>query len=90
MSVEIPFTTADAFTSRPFTGNPAAVIIWPDNHFADDEGLAHNIAAEFNLPVTAFCHILAGHSEEEPKYAVRWRTPTTEVSLSLLPVCHPE
>ena len=77
---EIPFTTVDAFTSKPFGGNPAAVIVWDDAALAADDQLAQQIAAEFNLSETAFSHRLQGGSDENPTYELRWRTPTTEVS----------
>lgn len=79
---EIPFTTVDAFTSKPFGGNPAAVIVWDDAVLAADDQLAQQIAAEFNLSETAFSHRLQGGSDDNPTYELRWRTPTTEVSLS--------
>jgi PhzF family phenazine biosynthesis protein len=42
----------DAFTSRPFAGNPAAVVILEQSWIADD--LMQAIAAENNLSETAF------------------------------------
>ncbi|KAG0660143.1 hypothetical protein C6P46_004773 [Rhodotorula mucilaginosa] len=78
---EIPFTTVDAFTSKPFGGNPAAVIVWDDAALAADDQLAQQIAAEFNLSETAFSHRLQGGSDDNPTYELRWRTPTTEVPL---------
>lgn len=77
---EQSFTTVDAFTEVPFGGNPAAVIVWDDPALAADDQLAQQIAAEFNLSETAFARRLEGGSEEEPRYQLRWRTPTTEVS----------
>ena len=62
----------DAFASRRFTGNPAAVM--PMERFLDDEVL-QAIAAENNLAETAFL-VPAG-----PDYQLRWFTPTTEVPL---------
>src|SRR6187549_1891184 len=62
----------DAFASRRFTGNPAAVV--PMERFLDDEVL-QAIAAENNLAETAFI-VPAG-----PDYRLRWFTPTTEVPL---------
>ena len=49
--MKIPFHHLDAFTSRPFGGNPAAVCRL-DGPISDDTMLA--IAAENNLPATAF------------------------------------
>lgn len=62
----------DAFTDRPFGGNPAAVCIleaWLDTT------LMQSIAEENNLAETAF----AVHKGEG--YELRWFTPETEVDL---------
>jgi PhzF family phenazine biosynthesis protein len=56
----------DAFTSKPFGGNPAAVVPL-DAWLADD--LMLNIAAENNLSETAFFVPDGG------KYHIRWFTP---------------
>lgn len=63
---------ADAFTDRPFSGNPAAVCVmesWPS-----DEKMMH-IARENNLSETAFA------VKENDCYRLRWFTPGTEVEL---------
>lgn len=81
-----PFQTVDAFTSSPFSGNPAAVLIFTssteDQTLAKDDDLMQKIAAEFNLAETAFCRALGregGEEEEESReYEIRWRTPTVE------------
>ncbi|GAB3677356.1 PhzF family phenazine biosynthesis protein [Salinisphaera aquimarina] len=62
----------DAFTSRVFSGNPAAVVIL--DAWLDDSTLAA-IAAEHNLSETAF--IVPG----EQVHALRWFTPACEVEL---------
>ncbi len=70
--MKIPIYQVDAFTSRLFSGNPAAVCLletWPD-----DEQL-QSIAAENNLSETAFL-IDKGNAVE-----LRWFTPRTEVAL---------
>ena len=72
MLVEI--IQVDAFTSRPFPGNPAAVCIL--NEPPPDWWL-QDVAREMNLSETAF--LLARDEEEE--YDLRWFTPTTEVEL---------
>src|SRR5689334_3520748 len=69
----IPICVVDAFTDRPFGGNPAAVCVldrWPS-----DELLQH-IAREMNLSETAFL-VRCGESEFE----LRWFTPKVEVAL---------
>lgn len=62
----------DAFTSRPFGGNPAAVL--PLNKWLAGD-LMQNIAAENNLSETAF------FVKEGDRYNIRWFTPTMEVNL---------
>jgi len=68
----VPFYQIDAFASRRFSGNPAAVMLL--ERFADDETL-QAIAAENNLAETAF---LVADGED---YQLRWFTPTVEVPL---------
>ncbi|MDP9331598.1 MAG: PhzF family phenazine biosynthesis protein [Actinomycetota bacterium] len=68
----------DAFTDRPFAGNPAAVCLldmdtWPD------ESWMHRLAAETNLPMTAFAYPLP--PEAEADWALRWFNPVIEESL---------
>ena len=62
----------DAFTTRRFAGNLAAVMPL-DNFLAD--ALLQAIAAENNLAETAFL------VPEGDDYRLRWFTPTTEVPL---------
>lgn len=62
----------DAFTDRPFAGNPAAVC-WLDRP-APDEWM-QSVAAEMNLSETAFARPLGDELE------LRWFTPTVEVDL---------
>ena len=62
----------DAFASRAFAGNPAAVV--PLERWLDDATL-QAIAAENNLSETAF---FVGGSGT---YEIRWMTPTEEVDL---------
>ena len=62
----------DAFTSKPFSGNPAAVCVmerWPS------EESMMNLAMENNLSETAFI------VKEAAGYHLRWFTPSTEVEL---------
>jgi len=68
----------DAFTDRPFAGNPAAVCLldadaWPD------EIWMRQVAAEMNLPETAFAHSLPERIDAD--WALRWFTPAVEVDL---------
>ncbi|MBV8453391.1 MAG: PhzF family phenazine biosynthesis protein [Deltaproteobacteria bacterium] len=71
--MELPLFHVDAFTSRIFGGNPAAVVILKENWLADD--LLHAIAAENNLSETAFVI-----TRSQP-FPLRWFTPKIEVDL---------
>ena len=62
----------DAFTSRPFAGNPAAVC--PLTAARDDRWM-QQVAAEMNLAETAFLVLRQGG------FDLRWFTPTVEVDL---------
>ena len=62
----------DAFTDKPFAGNPAAICVmdsWPD------EVSMMKLAMENNLSETAFI------VKESHEYHLRWFTPGTEVEL---------
>lgn len=63
----------DAFTDKPFQGNPAGVCLLEKEA---DEGLMQSIAAELNLSETAF---IRASEQDEAEYAIRYFTPTTEV-----------
>ncbi len=64
----------DAFTDRPFAGNPAAVCVLPG---PAGEGWMQAVAREMNLAETAFLH----PRPEGDGFALRWFTPTVEVDL---------
>ena len=68
-------TVVDAFTDRPFAGNPAAVCITIGP--VDDEWM-RDLAREMNLSETAFLHPLDGRDD---RYSLRWLTPSVEVAL---------
>ncbi|POX58559.1 oxidoreductase [Streptomyces sp. Ru62] len=67
----------DAFTDRPFAGNPAGVLLLDDVFPADD--WLQNVALEVNHAETAFAHRLPGGGEAD--WALRWFTPVTEVAM---------
>ena len=77
----IPLWQADAFTDRPFTGNPAAVCLLSR---PADAGWMQRLAAEMNLSETAF---LVARPEAEGElgraaaFDLRWFTPAAEVDL---------
>lgn len=62
----------DAFTDRPFAGNPAAVCVLPGPR---DEHWMQHVATEMNLAETAFLH------REGAAWRLRWFTPAVEVDL---------
>lgn len=70
--MKIPFYHVDAFTRAAFGGNPAAVV--PLDRWLDDRTLLA-IAAEKNLPATAFC-VTSGDG-----FALRWFAPSVELEL---------
>lgn len=70
--MEIPIFQVDAFSSRLFAGNPAAIC--PLERWLPDERM-QSIAAENNLAETAFFVPDGG------RYLLRWFTPAVEVDL---------
>jgi PhzF family phenazine biosynthesis protein len=62
----------DAFTNRPFAGNPAAVCVLPA---APADQWMRDVAREMNLSETAFL------VPQADGYSLRWLTPTVEVDL---------
>ncbi len=62
----------DAFTSKPYAGNPAAVCVL---QAAAEDVWMRNVASEMNLSETAFLH------REHDGYRLRWFTPAVEVDL---------
>lgn len=71
--MDIPVYQVDAFATRPFTGNPAAVC--PLDAWLDD-GVMQAIAAENNVSATAF---VVGRGDGE--YDIRWFSPGAELGL---------
>src|SRR6266851_3476680 len=62
----------DAFTNKPFAGNPAGVCLLPE---PQDAGWMQNVAREMNLSETAFL------LRQDDGYNLRWFTPAVEVDL---------
>ncbi len=65
-------TQVDAFTDKPYAGNPAAVCILPGERDAE---WMQQVAREMNLSETAFLQ------KRMDGYDLRWFTPTIEVAL---------
>ncbi len=79
--MKLSFAQIDAFTDRPFGGNPAAVI--PLDRWLDDDILLA-IAQENNLAETAFLVAEAdpaADATEAADFELRWFTPADEVEL---------
>jgi PhzF family phenazine biosynthesis protein len=70
--MEQPVIQVDAFTSRPFSGNPAAVCILEQ---LKDDPWMQDIAREINLSETAFL------IKRPEGFDLRWFTPEAEVDL---------
>ncbi len=62
----------DAFTDKPFSGNPAGVCVVPE---PQEERWMQNVAREMNLSETAFLY------RQADGYKLRWFTPAVEVDL---------
>ncbi len=67
-----PIVQVDAFTDRPFAGNPAAVCILDAPR---EEPWMRDVAVEMNLSETAFLHRV------DDGWSLRWFTPAVEVDL---------
>jgi PhzF family phenazine biosynthesis protein len=68
----IPLFHVDAFTDRPYAGNPAAVCLlraWKEDRWLQA------VAREMNLSETAFL------VKKSDGFDLRWFTPTVEVGL---------
>src|SRR2546430_8927378 len=66
------FSHVDAFTSKPFGGNPAVVccvVDWPPTDWMQQ------VAAELNAPATAFLCTQKDHLE------LRWFSPSVELEM---------
>ncbi|MFI9612515.1 PhzF family phenazine biosynthesis protein [Streptomyces sp. NPDC052023] len=66
----------DAFTDRPFAGNPAGVMLL--DAFPEDDWM-QSVALEVNHAETAFAHPLPEGGEAD--WALRWFTPAAEVAM---------
>ncbi|MCU0375459.1 MAG: PhzF family phenazine biosynthesis protein [Chitinophagaceae bacterium] len=80
MTIELPIYQVDAFSSGPFTGNPAAVV--PLQKWLDEQTM-QQIAMENNLSETAF---YTRQTPDQKKrtladFFIRWFTPKTEIDL---------
>ena len=72
---QVEIIQADAFTSTPFTGNPAAVALFDADALPDDATL-QAIALEMNLSETAY-----PVRRDDGDWDLRWFTPAAEVDM---------
>jgi PhzF family phenazine biosynthesis protein len=71
-TMPLTITQVDAFTNRPFAGNPAAVCLLPEPR---PDAWLQQVAAEMNLSETAFL------LRQADGFDLRWFTPLVEVDL---------
>ncbi|RAI93998.1 PhzF family phenazine biosynthesis protein [Algoriphagus yeomjeoni] len=72
--MKLSIVTIDAFTKKPFSGNPAAVCLLENELTADQMQM---IAIEMNLSETAFI----SRTTHDDSFGLRWFTPAAEVDL---------
>jgi len=70
--VSVPIYQVDAFTEKPFSGNPAGVCLLSKPR---DPTWMQNVAKEMNLSETAFLY------KRKDGFDLRWFTPAVEVDL---------
>lgn len=68
-----PIAVIDAFTDRPFAGNPAGVCVHDDDRSTE---WLHAVAKELNLSETAFLR-----RRDDGDWSLRWFTPADEEKL---------
>jgi PhzF family phenazine biosynthesis protein len=70
--MSLTITQVDAFTHKPFAGNPAAVCVLPES---GDAAWMQQVAQEMALPATAFLH------PQPTGFNLRWFSPAAELTL---------
>lgn len=75
--MSLPIVLVDAFTERPFGGNPAAICVLEE---PTGEHWMQLVAAELNQAETAFLFPVEA-DVDGPTWGLRWFTPTKEVEL---------
>ncbi len=78
MSDGVPVYWVDAFTDRPFAGNPAAVCLFDR---PPPDPILQAIAREMNLSETAYPIPRAPPRDWSATFGLRWFTPTLEIDL---------
>jgi trans-2,3-dihydro-3-hydroxyanthranilate isomerase len=72
------YRVVDVFTDRPFTGNPAAVVL---DAGGLNEAQMSAVAAELNLSETTFVFSLEAERSGVPRFRFRWFTPSVEATM---------
>jgi len=81
----LPFAQIDAFTDKPFSGNPAAVFVLDQ---PADAKWMQLVAREMNLAETAFLHRM--EPESSSAFGLRWFTPAVDdCAPQSKPACDP-
>ncbi|PNX82283.1 putative isomerase, partial [Trifolium pratense] len=70
----VKYYVVDAFTDSAFKGNPAAVCLLEEEEEKDNQWL-QSVAAEFNMPMTAYLTPI--HGTSVPRFGVRYFTPSS-------------
>lgn len=73
----LPLYVVDAFTTRPFAGNPAAVVVLAEDS-APETAWMQAVASEMRHSETAFVQPMPS---AHPVFSLRWFTPAAEVQL---------
>ena len=76
MAEQIELVQVDAFTDRPFRGNPAVVCVLPEGGSEPADSWMQDLAREMNLSETAFLR-----RRRDGDWHLRWFTPEAEVEL---------
>ncbi|KAK2060084.1 phenazine biosynthesis-like protein [Colletotrichum caudatum] len=67
--MELPYTTVDVFTDRPFEGNPLAIVTIPASVTLTQEQ-KQNVAREFNYSETTFVHEVDDPASTERRFDI--------------------
>ncbi|KAG7382025.1 hypothetical protein PHYPSEUDO_005386 [Phytophthora pseudosyringae] len=81
---QVPFVQVDAFTRKPFQGNPAAVILLQSAAFHRNSAAEwmQRVAREKNLNATAFVALRTGPGDGDVvEYDIKWFSPVVELTL---------
>ncbi|CAG0908625.1 unnamed protein product, partial [Darwinula stevensoni] len=82
LGISLPVFIVDAFTGKPFSGNPAAVCLVEGKQDISDQ-TKQSMAVELNQSVTAIATKIRIEDkfDSASKFGLRWFTPTNEIPL---------